>query len=94
LGGSDGKYLIAASQNKGPLQLFLSNKSCSFVPLNADDVVAVITYRNGRRQRRETGYGNSFLSQSGRFITVNGAIASIEITNSKGKIRRITPMLK
>ncbi|MES1159422.1 MAG: VCBS repeat-containing protein, partial [Bacteroidota bacterium] len=91
LRSSDGKYLVAASQNKGPLKMFLSNKNCSFLPLNADDVSALIIYRDGRRQRRETGYGNSFLSQSGRFITVTGTMASIEITDSKGGTRRITP---
>lgn len=90
LRGSDGRYLIAASQNKGPLKLFALNKGCYFLPVNADDVTAVITYKDGRRQRRETGYGNSFLSQSGRFITVDSSISSIEITDSKGRKRSIT----
>jgi ASPIC and UnbV/FG-GAP-like repeat len=88
---SDGKYLIAASQNKGPLKVFQLNKSCSFLPLQSDDVSAIITYKDGRHQKRETGYGNSFLSQSGRFITVDSAISSIDITNSKGKTRKVTP---
>jgi len=88
---SDGKYLIAASQNKGPLKVFQLNKSCGFLPLNSDDVYAIITYKDGRHQKRETGYGNSFLSQSGRFITIDDTISSIEITNSKGKTRKVTP---
>lgn len=91
LRGSDGKYLIAASQNKGPLKLFALNRGCYFLPVNAEDVAAVITYKDGRRQRRETGYGNSFLSQSGRFITVDGFISSIEIMDSRGRKRKITP---
>jgi hypothetical protein len=91
LRSSDGKYLIAASQNKGPLKVFELNKSCSFLPLNADDVSAIVKYKDGRRQKRETGYGNSFLSQSGRFITVDHTIASIEITNSRGKTRTVRP---
>ena len=89
LRSSEGKYLIAASQNKSTLKVFESNKNYSFLPLNADDVLATVTYKDGRRQRRETGYGNSFLSQSGRFITVDNAISSIEITNSKGKTRKV-----
>lgn len=91
LRGSDGKYLIAASQNKGLLKMFALNRGCYFLPVNTDDVTAVITYKGGRRQRRETGYGNSFLSQSGRFITVDGFVSSIEITDSKGRKRNITP---
>ena len=88
---SDGKYLIAASQNKGPLKVFQLNKSCGFLPLNSDDVYAIIAYKDGKHQKRETGYGNSFLSQSGRFITIDDTISSIEITNSKGKTRKVTP---
>jgi hypothetical protein len=91
LRSSDGKYLIAASQNKGLLKVFELNKTCSFLALNSDDVYAMIVYKDGRRQKRETGYGNSFLSQSGRFITLDKTISSIEITNSKGKTRKLTP---
>jgi ASPIC and UnbV/FG-GAP-like repeat len=89
LRSSDGKYLMVASQNKGPLKVFELNKSCRFLPLNADDVSALITYKDGRHQRRETGYGNSFLSQSARFITVDSTMSSIEISNSRGITRKI-----
>jgi hypothetical protein len=85
----DGKYLIAASQNKGPLKIFALNRGYYFLPVNSDDVVAVITYKDGKHQRREVGYGSSFLSQSSRFITVDGFMASIEITDSKGKKRSV-----
>jgi ASPIC and UnbV/FG-GAP-like repeat len=91
LRSSDGKYLIAASQNKGALKVFQLNKNYSFLPLQSDDVSAIIVYKDGKHQKRETGYGNSFLSQSGRFITVDSSISSIEITNSKGKTRKVTP---
>ena len=87
---SDGKYLIAASQNKGPLKVFQLNKNCRFLQLLTDDVSAMVIYKDGRHQKRETGYGNSFLSQSARFITVDSTISSIEIMNSKGKTRKVT----
>ena len=90
LRSSEGKYLIAASQNKGPLKVFELNNKCNFLVLNADDVGAIIAYKDGRRQKRETGYGNSFLSQSGRFIMVDKTMSSIEICNSKGKTRKLT----
>jgi ASPIC and UnbV/FG-GAP-like repeat len=90
LRGSDGKYLIVASQNKGKLKVFELNKYYRFLPLRADDVSVMILYKDGRRQKRETGYGNSFLSQSGRFITIDSTIASLEITNSRGMRREVT----
>ena len=87
---ADGKYLLAASQNNGPVVLFELNKSREFLALNADDVVAVIVYKDGRRQRRETGYGNSFLSQSARAIPVDSTVAFIEVINSKGQTRKVS----
>ncbi|PWT75632.1 MAG: RNA-binding protein [Bacteroidetes bacterium] len=90
LRSSDGKYLIAASQNRGPLKVFELNKEFHYVMLNEGDVSAMLTYKDGRKQKRETGYGNSFLSQSARFLTVNDSVSSIEITNSKGGVRKIT----
>jgi ASPIC and UnbV/FG-GAP-like repeat len=90
LRSSDGKYLLAASQNKGALKVFELNKYYRFLPMHTDDVSVMIEYRDGRRQKRETGYGNSFLSQSGRFITIDSTTASIEITDSRGKTRKIS----
>jgi len=86
----DGKYLIAASQNKDSLKVFELKRNCYFLPVRSDDVAAVIIYKNGRRQRRETGYGNSFLSQSGRFIPVDSTVSFVEITNSRGETRKVT----
>lgn len=83
LRGSDGKYLIAASQNKGPLTLFALNRHCGVLALRVDDVSALITYKDGRHQRRETGYGNSFLSESARFIVVDSTMAAVEISDGK-----------
>ncbi len=90
LRSSDGKYLLVASQNKGSLKVFELNKYYRFLPLHTNDVSATIEYKDGRRQKRETGYGNSFLSESGRFITIDSTTASIEITDSKGKTRKVT----
>lgn len=87
LRGSDGGYLVASSENKGPLRLFELNRRGRFLPMNADDVSALIIYKNGRRQRREVGYGSSFLSQSGRFVLLDSTVARVEITNGVGKVR-------
>ncbi|WP_431215873.1 hypothetical protein ACQ86N_15160 [Puia sp. P3] len=71
------------------MQLFSLNRKCRFLPLNADDVAALVRYRDGRNQLRETGYGSSFLSQSGRFITIDSTVSSVEITDSRGRKRKI-----
>lgn len=84
-----GNYLIAASQNRGPLKLFQLKRQVNNIKLEADDESAVITGKNGLKQKQEFYYGSSFLSQSGRFITVNNDVKSIQVTKSNGKTRII-----
>jgi hypothetical protein len=81
-----GKTIIAASQNKGNLKVFewkAKQKSIALKPL---DVSAIITYKNGKKQKRETNYGASFLSQSARFLNITDDVLSVQITDSKGRI--------
>jgi hypothetical protein len=49
-----------------------------------------VKYKDGRVQKRELYYGASFLSQSGRFLTADQNIASIEITDNTGKKRVVS----
>jgi len=90
LRSSKGKCLLAASQNKGPLKIFQLKKKQKFIPLMPFDESAVIYYKDGRKQKREVGYGSSFLSQPGRFLSVDNNVVSIEIKDNKGEIRRIS----
>ncbi|MEP6594846.1 MAG: hypothetical protein ABJA71_02820 [Ginsengibacter sp.] len=81
--------MLVASQNKGPLKIFQLKAFCKTISLNPLDVSAVILYKDGRHQKREIGYGSSFMSQSGRFLNVDNNVISVEIKNNKGKIRKI-----
>ena len=85
------KLLIAASQNKGPLKVFELNKDTKMILLNPMDETVMIYFKDGRKQKREVGYGSSFLSQSGRFITVGDNVKSVQITNNKGQKRSVDP---
>ena len=89
LRSESGTTLIAASQNKGPLKLFQMKKATTSFSLQPNDVSVLVNYRDGRKQRREVNYGASFLSQSGRFINVDGTISFIEINDSRGKTRTV-----
>ena len=86
---ANGQYLIAASQNRGPLKVFSLKKTGKNIPLEPMDVKAQINYKNGKTRMEEYYYGTSFLSQSGRFIHVNDLISSVYITNNKGQQRKI-----
>ena len=86
---SDNGYLIASSQNKGPLKIFSRKDSAQkLVSLDANDRAVLITLNNGAVRKEELYYGNSFLSQSSRFITIGPNVNKAEAVNSKG-VKRV-----
>jgi hypothetical protein len=89
IAGANGRYLVAASQNRGPLKVYRLKKNLKIIPLEPMDVKALITYKNGKTLVEEFYYGSSFLSQSGRFVQVNDQVTAVEITNSRGVKRKI-----
>jgi hypothetical protein len=89
LKSNKGNLLMAASQNKGALKVFELNKNDKLIPLSPFDESAIVTYKNGKKQKREIGYGSSFLSQSGRFLTIDNNVVSVEIKNNKGEVRSV-----
>jgi hypothetical protein len=54
-----------------------------------DDVCALITFENGKKRKQEFYYGSSFLSQSGRFLTIPEHTHDVYITNAKGIKRKV-----
>ncbi len=91
LRGANGKLLLAASQNKGPLKIFSQRKPSKFIPLSPDDTGYQLEYRNGKRVTRPATYGSSFYSQGSRFISVDSAqVRSVMVTGPKGSKRSLT----
>lgn len=89
LRNANGEYLMAASQNKGPLKIFKSKLSQTAIKILPNDVAAMINYTNGKTRKEEFYYGQSFLSQSGRFVTKNETVHSITIIDNKGNKRTL-----
>jgi hypothetical protein len=89
LQGSSGNYLVAASQNQGPLKLFELKRKVNIVKLNAVDESAVIRFKDGRIEKIEFYYGTSFLSQSSRFFSIPQNVISCTITDMQGKTREV-----
>ncbi|MEP7143984.1 MAG: RNA-binding protein, partial [Ferruginibacter sp.] len=85
----NGRSLLAASQNKGALKVFEWKANQKTIAMDPFDVSAIITYRNGKKQKREINYGSSFLSQSGHFLNIDTNIISVQIKDGKGKMRTI-----
>lgn len=89
LKGAGNTYLLAASENRGPFRIFKSNDtSQKLIPLKTDDREVFITLQNGQIRKEELYYGNSFLSQSSRFLTINKNVKKAVVLNA-GNIKRI-----
>jgi enediyne biosynthesis protein E4 len=83
------EYAVAASQNKAPLQAFKLNRLNKIIRLKSSEYVALLYLKNGSIRREEMYYGNSFLSQSSRFIIANDQVSGIKIIGTSGKVRQI-----
>ncbi len=90
LRGKNGKYLIAAGQNRGPLKIFELKKNINIIPIQTNEVSAQVKYKSGLTKKHEFYYGNSFLSQSARFLNLDKNVVSVTIYNSKGGSRKIS----
>jgi hypothetical protein len=89
LRNKEGGNLIAATQNNGPIKIFARRKSARAITYQPGDVSMIITFKDGRKQKRELYYGYSFLSQSALFTATNREMTSIEMTNLRGDKRTI-----
>ena len=86
---SKGKYLLVASQNKGPLKAFELKRNSNSIPVQFSDLSALLKYKNGKIRKEELYYGASFLSQPGRFLNTDDNVTSVTITDNKGNTRII-----
>lgn len=84
LRGGANTYLLVAAENRGPLAIFELNKRQPLYPISPSDTYAQIRLKNGKTRRQEFYYGFSFLSQSSRFLQLNGQVESVEVRNSNG----------
>jgi len=81
-------YLMAASQNRASLKVFQLRQNLNNIPLLPVEVYAEIKNKNGTSRKQEFYYGNSFLSQSGRFLSIDENVASVIIHKNNSEIRR------
>ncbi len=87
--GIDNNYLLAASQNNGPVKIFSSKSKLKIISLSPNDKYCMYSFKNGKKRKEELYNGQSYLSQSTRFILSGEIVSSIEITNSNGEKRSI-----
>jgi hypothetical protein len=89
LRNGDGRLLIAAGQNRGPVKLSKLNRTCKLIPSLPNEIAAYIEYANGKKQRQELNFGSSFLSQSPRFLVLTAPVKKVEFIDWNGHVRNI-----
>lgn len=83
--------LIVATQNRDSLRVFsfTNAKSTKYIPLLAQETKAIYYLEDDKKRLEEFYWGNSFLSQQGRFVTKTEGIRKIELLNEKGEVSRV-----
>jgi hypothetical protein len=85
-----GSSIFLISSNSDSLHTWRLNKPLQkTVPVNADDVYAMITFQNGAKRREEFYFGSSYLSQSGRWMEIMSMYKNVVIYNTAGKKREL-----
>jgi hypothetical protein len=86
---ASGDYLVAASQHQDVLRLFRLKRKIKGVRVGPDAVSAVVAGKDGVTRKEEFYFGNSFLSQSSRFILVDSNVRTVTVKGAGGRLQVI-----
>ncbi|MFN3665520.1 MAG: hypothetical protein ACK4S0_05145, partial [Sediminibacterium sp.] len=62
-----------------------------YIKLAANEIYAIVHLRDGQKRKEEYTYGQGFLSQSARFLSINNTITSVDIYSGNKISRTIKP---
>lgn len=84
------KLLTLVGQNNDSLRVFTrtSGGRTKRLKVARTELSAIITLRNGKSRKLETGYGNTYLSQTSRDITITPEIEKITLFDQNGRETR------
>lgn len=86
---NNGRLCMFAGQNGGRIKVLSGRNNNQLIPLDKNDMSAIIHLKNGENRKEEVSYGSSFFSQSSRFIPLNANVVSVEIINNKNQKRTV-----
>jgi hypothetical protein len=89
LAGSQGNYLVAATQNRNNIKIFELRRRTQLVKADRNDRMAIIHFKDGKIRKEEFYHGSSFLSQSSLFISVTPSVSAVDITDNSGNTKKI-----
>jgi hypothetical protein len=82
--------LILATQHRDSLRVFsYANQAVrNYIPLAAGEVKAIYHLKNGLRRVEEFYWGDSFMSQKGRYLAITPPVERVEIIGTDGSVMR------
>ena len=84
----NGTCLILTGNNSGKMETYKFNEKYNvIVPLQKDDVYAIINKKNGKFCKQEFYYGSNYLSQTSRTIKLGKDVKSVTIFDGRGNMR-------
>lgn len=89
---ANGRSLVLAAQNNGPLLAFAGsiNDKMIYIKPMSQDAALEATYTDGRSKRFELGYGSGYLSQSGRNVgLLREGLAKVVLIDFRGRTREV-----
>ncbi len=87
--GADGSYLVAATQNKGRVQVYKLKTKPPLIKASRHDQSAELFFADGKKQKIEFDFGASFLSQGSRVFIAPTGMANGIVTDITGIAREI-----
>ncbi|GAB3533574.1 VCBS repeat-containing protein [Pontibacter brevis] len=88
-----GQKLTLVTQNNDSLRMFAAKDKggnpAKVIALQPLDCMATITYKNGKKQVQEFYYGQTYLSQSSRKLTLTSYVTSVHIKDFSGRTRKV-----
>jgi hypothetical protein len=86
---ANGSSGIIIGSNSDSLKMYSINQKMNAVAVLPDETYAMVTDRNNKEYRQEFYYGNSFLSQGSRSLSIPADSRSVTLINYSGKKRTI-----
>ena len=79
--------VFLATQNNSKMKIFKMNGN-QIEKLKKDEVYSIVTMASGKKAKFEFAFGNTFISQNGRFVEFDKNFKKIDFYNQSGKLTR------
>ncbi len=76
-----------ATQNNGPVKFFKDNSLIKYSLVGYNDMYATIEFADGTKQKQEFYTGNSFQSQSSKYLRIYDDAKKIQLINTKTEVK-------